>query len=117
MIDVTCWRFSELTASSNDRFALIAGLHPCKKSVRLVPKGDATLFIQSSHRLRAASLSELTLREFDCRNRPAPGMSPDGNSQAVVLVERDNFHRTRFSVAEDDGLADKFSLSLMERRG
>ena len=44
-------------------------------------------------------------------------MAPDGNSQAVVLVERDNFYRPRFSVAEDDGLADKFSLSLMERRG
>jgi hypothetical protein len=42
-------------------------------------------------------------------------MAPDGNSQAVVLVERDNFHCPRFSVAEDDGLADKFGLSLMER--
>jgi len=42
-------------------------------------------------------------------------MAPDGNSQAVVLVERDNFHRTGFSVAKDDGLADKFGLSLMER--
>ena len=42
-------------------------------------------------------------------------MAPDGNSQAMILVERDNFRRPRFAVAEDDGLADKLSLSLMER--
>jgi hypothetical protein len=28
----------------------------------------------------------LLLRELDRRNRPAPGMAADGNSQAVVLV-------------------------------
>ena len=42
-------------------------------------------------------------------------MAPDGNSKAVAFVKRDNFNRPRFSVAEDDGLADKFGLSLMER--
>ena len=54
----------------------------------------------------------LLLRELDRRNRPAPGMAPDGNSQAVVLVERDSFRRPRPSVAEDHGLADKFGIGL-----
>jgi hypothetical protein len=42
-------------------------------------------------------------------------MAPDGNSQAVAFVKRDNFNRPRFSVTEDYGFADKFCLSLMER--
>ena len=42
-------------------------------------------------------------------------MAPDGNSQAVDFVKRDHFNRPGFSVAEDDGFADKFGLSLMER--
>jgi hypothetical protein len=42
-------------------------------------------------------------------------MAPDGNSQAVVLVERDDFNRPRLSVAEDHGLADKVGLGPMER--
>jgi hypothetical protein len=40
-------------------------------------------------------------------------MAADGNSQVVVLVERDSFRRTRPSVAEDRGLADKFGLGLL----
>jgi hypothetical protein len=46
----------------------------------------------------------LLLRELDRRNRPVPGTAPDGNSQAMVLVERDSFHHPRPSVAEDHGL-------------
>lgn len=58
---------------------------------------------------------KLTLRELDRRYRPTPFMAPDGNSQAVVLVERDDFHRPRLSVAENHDLARKFGLGLMER--
>jgi len=32
-------------------------------------------------------------------------MAPDGNSQAVAFVKRDNFNRPRFSVTEDYGFA------------
>jgi len=40
-------------------------------------------------------------------------MAADGNSQAVVLVERDSFRRPRPSAAEDRALANKFGLGLL----
>jgi hypothetical protein len=53
------------------------------------------------------------LRELDRRKRPAPGMAADGNSLAVVLVERDSFRGPHPSAAEDHGLAGGFGLGLL----
>jgi len=69
----------------------------------------------ASPRATLAPRRSLTLRELDRRHRPVPVMAADGNSQAVILVERDNFDRSRLSVAEDHDPADKFGLGLMER--
>ena len=42
-------------------------------------------------------------------------MALDGDSQTVKLVKPDPFHRPGLSVGQDHGLADKLSLSLLER--
>jgi hypothetical protein len=54
------------------------------------------------------------LREFDCRDRPLSIVALDRNSEAVEFVKPNVFDRAGYSIGEDDGLADKFRLGLLE---
>jgi hypothetical protein len=53
--------------------------------------------------------------EFDGGNRPLPIVAPDRDSETVMFVKPNVIHRPGLSVGEDHGLADKLSLSSLER--
>jgi hypothetical protein len=54
------------------------------------------------------------LRELDGGDRPLTIVSSDRDSQTVQFIEPDVLHRPGFAVGENHGLADKFSLRLLE---
>jgi hypothetical protein len=57
----------------------------------------------------------LALCKFDGGNRPLPIVAPDRDSETVMFVKPNVIHRPGLSVGEDHGLADKLSLSSLER--
>jgi hypothetical protein len=56
----------------------------------------------------------LALCKFDGRDGPFAIVTPDRNSQTVKLVKPNLLHGPRLSIREDYGVADEFSLNLLE---
>jgi hypothetical protein len=86
----------------------------CKKG-RYAPPVHMTKLTQE----REAKPSRLNpvsarLRELDGGDRPLTIVSSDRDSQTVRFIEPNVLHRPGFAIGEDYGLADKFSLRLLE---
>src|SRR5882724_1163344 len=56
----------------------------------------------------------LALRKLDGGDRPLPIVAPDRDSKPVQFVKPHVFDRPGLSVGEDNRLADKLGLSLLE---
>jgi len=55
----------------------------------------------------------LALRKFNGGDRPLAIVTPDRDSQTVMLVKPNPLHRPGLSIGEDYGLTDKLSLGLI----